>query len=130
MCGEKLVKGYARRSGTFQPHHHAVRSWFAVLRSVIVGSPKLRRKFMGETASRASVSKVLNSLETTLLAIEGLNPSVAGWGRPNCEYPWEIAGPPPRGYPPVRHRFGSAVGSAARAKVYRLIDRILVIEGV
>ena len=48
----------------------------------------------------------------------------------NCEYPWESAGLPPIGYPPARHKFGRAVGRAARVKVFDLLDRILRCERV
>ena len=129
MCGEKLIKGYLRRVAPPPRVHNVVRSSFRYLETIILGTPKLRDRLMGYKGARISqVKPRLISLERTMLRIELLNPSVAGYRSPNCEYPWEPVSSV--GYAPSRHRFGRAVGKAARAKVYRLLDRILVAEGV
>ena len=137
MCGEKLVKAYVRQGGPVPFTHAAVGSWYAHVKASIVGSQVKRNSLMGRPASRGQVNTVLASLEKTLLAVEALNPSVARrlsphlvGGAPNCEYPWETPGPPPTGHPPVKHKFGSKVSIPARAKVYRVLDRILTMEQV
>jgi hypothetical protein len=136
MCSEKLVKGYFPRSGIVPPRtHQAVHNHFPYLSAAVTATPNIRRAVMGRSATRAEVSQMLASLEATMRHIEALNPVVAerlaGQSNvPNCEYPWESIGPPPVGHPPARHRFGRSVGVAARAKLYRLLDRILMVERV
>lgn len=131
MAGEKLVKGYMRRALPGVPRiHDAVHNHFSHLSVTIVNDEKLRRAFVGRPATRKEVSEHLRRLRATMRNFEALNPSVAGRNSPNCEYPWETTGPQVKGHPPVRHRFGNAVGKTARYKVYRLLDRILQAERV
>lgn len=127
MCGEKLIKSYLARHGAVPRTHRAVHNHFADLSNIVVGSPRLRSALMGREATRGQASKVLSSLNVTMRRVESLNPTVAGGDRPNCEYPWED--PPGVSHAPVRHRFGNAVGKAARARLYRALDRILSAEG-
>jgi len=129
MASEKLVKGHMRRARPNVPRtHEAVHNHFSHLSATVINDEKLRTAFMGRTASRQEVSKHLRGLQGTMRKFELLNPSLAGRNAPNCEYPWESPGPPPQGHSPVKHRFGNAVGKAARYKVYRLLDRILLSE--
>lgn len=130
MCSEKLVKAYMKRSGNFRPTHQVTANYFRHLRDVVVADPNFRSALMGRPASRHEVFAVLRGLKRTMEKFESLNPSVARLNRPNCEYPWELPGTTADEVPPVRHRFGAAVGRAARAKMYRLLDRILTSEGV
>lgn len=131
MCSEKLVKGYRRRAYPLVRTHDAVTQWYPDLVSAIINDQRKRDSLGGAGASRSQVTKRLDSLKRTLVKIEQLNPSIAARLRrnENCEYPWESTGPPPVGYPPARHKFGRAVGRAARVKVFDLLDRILRCEG-
>ena len=137
MCSEKLLKGFAVRTLTFVRGHNAVHNHFANLKAIVVGNAKMRRHLMGRPASRAEVIRLLDGLELTMKHLEELNPTVAraiarvaGFSDgPNCEYPWETS-PTSTTFSPVRHRFGSKVGRAARLKVYKLLDNILKFEKV
>ncbi len=129
MCGEKLVKAYLVRQGAPYIGHHAVHNHFANLKLIILSTPSLRTALMGTHGTRGKVNLVLRSMERTMLRVESLNPSVARPfnASPNCEYPW-VTGSPPNGHAPVRYRFGSAVGYAARVKLYSFLDKVLKAE--
>ncbi len=132
MSIEKLLKGYYHMQEGVRPGyiHDAVNRYFDILEFLILNDVRRRKLLMGKNSGREATRRVLGSMRTSMERIEALNPSVSvrldrsvsRGGAPNCEYPWESNG---TWHTPVRYRFGSAVGSAARAKLYRFLDRLL-----